>query len=164
MPFRPDVSCFKAPSQVSSPHTHIPNPQSGHLAGDGCPDAGSASPGVPQMRPGASPLPAAVARGDPRLARGGGEGTRGQPPARVTYLGPHGAPAGPRPGPAGGRGRGARAAAGALPLSPAWRAAASGAQQPALQHPTRAQSRGTSYCPESAATPSRSAPAAEQRV
>lgn len=103
-------------------------------------------------------------RGDPGLSRGGGEGTRRQTPVRVTYLGLHGAPAGPQPGPAGGRGRGARAAPGALPLSPAWRAAALGAPRPALQHPTRAPSWGTSYCPESAATPSRSARVDEQRV
>lgn len=90
--------------------------------------------------------------GSPRTAPGGGRerragARRGDRRGSATYLGPRGAPAEPRPGRAGGRGRGARAA-GALPWSPAFSAAALGAGRRALHHPTRAPSGGRAARPE----------------
>lgn len=93
----------------------------------------AASRGSPAPR-----CPPSAARGAPEgrdpsqrtTPSGGRERTAGGPAgSRVgseTYLGPRGARAEPRPGRAGGRGRGARAA-GALPSSPAFSAAALGA-------------------------------------
>lgn len=168
MPFHSDTSSFKAREQSVFFPGATPTPGVGTWRGEPVSKRRERERG---WRRGSSDAPWCVSSpcrcgtcGDTGLSRGDWEGTRRQPPVRVTYLGLHGAPAGPQPGPAGGRGQGARAAPGALPLSPAWRAAVSGAPRPALQHPTRAPSRWTSYCPESATTPSRSARVAEQQV
>lgn len=102
--------------------------------------------GAPQTHPGAhlagQPRHSASPQGCVRCHRGQVPSQRVTPGGRrersagdrqgafqgsATYLGPRETPAGPRPGRAGGRGRGARAA-GALPWSPAFGAAALGAR------------------------------------
>lgn len=87
-------------------------------------------------------------RASPQRAGGDSGGPAGSRLGSATYLGPRAAPAEPRPGRAGGRGRGARAA-GALPSSPAFRAAAAlGAGRQALHHPPRAPRGGRASRPE----------------
>lgn len=112
-------------------------------AGTGsCGAAGQVSPFPRELTPGrgsVSPRWKREPRGSGRVATRGSPGPRraraqrevppvgraASRPGSATYLGPRGARAEPRPGRAGGRGRGARAA-GALPSSPAFRAAALG--------------------------------------
>lgn len=115
--------------------------------GWGSPHAGRGSLGALQTRPGARLAGSPATRRLPRAARvpsqpatpgGGREGRAAEPAGSrlgwATYLGRRGAPAGPRPGRAGGRARGARAA-GALPWWPAFGAAALGAARRARTIP-----------------------------
>lgn len=141
-----------------------PSPGNWHLeAGGGVGGvpllAGSRSPGAPQTHPGAhlagQPRHSASPQGCVRCQRvtpGGRRERRagdrqGAFQGSATYLGPRETPAGPRPGRAGGRGRGARAA-GALPWSPAFGAAALGARPRARTIPRGRQAGGRTSRPE----------------
>lgn len=132
--------------RLPDPQPNAPPAPARELApgGGGPLGAGRPSRRAPPLRPGAqlpgadpplaSPLPPPRSRGGATCPRGrvpswqaGGEsgGPAGSRLGPATYLGPRAARAEPRPGRAGGRGRGARAA-GVLPSSPAFSAAALG--------------------------------------
>lgn len=140
----------------SAPAASRPRAQRPHFArelapggsGMGLSPRGAREPGssadAPRCAPRGEPcdsasLPrAARVPSQPATPGGGREGTAGDPAGSrlgwATYLGRRGAPAGPRPGRAGGRARGARAA-GAGPWWPAFGAAARGAARRARTIP-----------------------------